>query len=179
MRNPRRQPAYTLIELLIVVVIMGIAAAIVVPALGGADPIRVQTSVRAIASDIMFAQSDAVAYQERRAVVFDLEDNSYSVVRVTGNTIDPVADALFRVGADSQRYIVELDDLSDDGAAIMEVDFDGTAVLIFDELGGPVLTTTSDEPSNGGFIDVGSADAAFRITVAPYTGRITVARIGE
>ncbi|MEO0512390.1 MAG: prepilin-type N-terminal cleavage/methylation domain-containing protein [Planctomycetota bacterium] len=169
--------SYTLIELLVVVMVMGIAAAIVAPAIGGADPLRVQTSVRAIASDIMFAQSDAVAYQERRAVVFDLENNRYSVVEVLGNEIDPIADAVFRVGAQDQRYVVELSDLSDDGARLLAVDFDESSVLIFDELGGPVLDATSDEAGSGGFIDVGTEETRFRVSVEPYTGRVTVIRL--
>ena len=62
--------AYTLLEVLVVVTILGTAAAIVVPSMGSAGNLRVQTAVREVIADITFAQSDAVAYQTRRAIIF-------------------------------------------------------------------------------------------------------------
>lgn len=171
-----RDRGYTLVEMLIVIVILGISAALVVPVISAGDPLRVQTAVRAVASDIMFAQSDALAYQQRRAIVFDVDRNLYTLTEVTGGMIDPAADALFRVDGVGQRYEVDLDKLSNSGATIDSVDFDGDNMLIFDEIGGPVLSPTSDEPSVGGYVDLIGPGSVFRISVEPYTGRVTVER---
>ncbi|MBX3362550.1 MAG: type II secretion system protein [Phycisphaeraceae bacterium] len=48
--------AYTLIEVLVVVTVLGIAAALVIPEMSSAHSLRVQASVRTIVSDITFAQ---------------------------------------------------------------------------------------------------------------------------
>lgn len=168
--------AYTLIELLVVVTILGIAAALVVPVVSSGDPLRVQTAVRSVASDIMFAQSDALAYQQRRGVVFDIDRNRYTIVNVTSDEIDPETDAVFRADGVGQQYMVDLDKLSDSGARISAAEFDGGNVLIFDEIGGPVSTPMGNEPSVGGYVDLIAPEAAFRILVEPYTGRVTVER---
>lgn len=174
-----RHRGYTLLELMIVIVLLGIGAAVVAPSLRGSEPIRVQTAVRAIASDIMFAQSDALAYQQRRAVVFDPAANSYWIAEVTGNAVDFDADAMYKVDGPNQRFLVSLDDLSGGAAQLIAADFDGLEMVIFDELGGPVADLASGTPASGGSLVVGGDDGdRFRLRVEPYTGRVTVEREG-
>ncbi len=169
--------AYTLLELMIVIVLLGVAAAVVAPNLRGSEPIRVQTAVRAIASDIMFAQSDALAYQQRRAVVFDPAANTYWIAEVTGNTVDFNADAMYKVDGPNQRFLVSIDDLSGGAAQLISADFDGLEMVVFDELGGPVAGLASETPASGGSLVIGGDDGArFRLRVEPYTGRVTVER---
>ncbi|MEO1534398.1 MAG: prepilin-type N-terminal cleavage/methylation domain-containing protein [Planctomycetota bacterium] len=171
--------AYTLLELMIVLVLLGIAAAVVAPSLRGSEPIRVQTAVRAIASDIMFAQSDALAYQQRRAVVFDPAANSYWIAEVTADTVDFDADAMFKIDGPNQRFLVSIDDISGGAAQLISADFDGLEMVIFDELGGPVADLTSETPATGGNLVVGGDDGTrFMLRVEPYTGRVTVERLG-
>lgn len=169
--------AYTLLEVLVVVTILGAAAAIVVPSMSSAGNLRVQTAVREVVSDITFAQSDAVAYQSRRAIIFYEGEGRYVLCEVRGSVIDPDVDALFDPNRDGQRYEVIFDEQSTGGAAIIEVSFDGDNVLIFDELGGPVETADGDRPSSGGFIRIRDAiGQTFRIDVEAYTGRVVVER---
>lgn len=174
-----RRRGYTLLELMIVVVLLGITAAVVAPSLQGSEPLRVQTAVRALAADIMFAQSDALAYQQRRAVVLDPASNSYWIAEVSGPALDFDADAMFKIDGPDQRFQVSLDDLSDGAAQLISADFDGLEMIIFDELGGPVADLTSNTPATGGSLVIGGADGVqFRVRVEPYTGRVTVAREG-
>lgn len=170
---------YTLIEVLIVVVVLGIMGALIVPSMGTTSVLRIQASVRAIVSDITFAQSDALAYQQRRAVVFDTGAlNGYTLVEVKGAVIDPVADAMYDPGGPGGRYIVSLNDPRFGGAQITFAEFDGDAALIFDEMGGPVIAPDSDTPSSGGRIIIEGSDQVFQITVEAFTGRVTVQKLG-
>ncbi|MEM8757251.1 MAG: GspH/FimT family pseudopilin [Planctomycetota bacterium] len=170
---------YTLLELMIVIVLLGITAAVVAPNLRGSEPIRVQTAVRALASDIMFAQSDALAYQQRRAVIFQPESNDYWIAEVSGAEVDFDADATYKIDGPNQRFLVSLDDLSGGAAQLISADFGGAPMIVFDELGGPVADLTSETPSGGGSLVVGGDDGTrFRLRVEPYTGRVTVAREG-
>ncbi|MDX9910752.1 MAG: prepilin-type N-terminal cleavage/methylation domain-containing protein [Phycisphaerales bacterium] len=176
---PRHPRGYTLIEVLVVVTVLGIAGALVIPSMGQAGVLRIQASVRTIVADITFAQSDALAYQRGRAVMFEPDENRYTLVDVTGDDLDPVNDVMYDRFRPGRQYIVDLDDDADfAGARISEVDFDGETNLIFDELGGPVTTPGGTTPSAGGFVEVTGADGqVFRINVEAYTGRVTVQRI--
>lgn len=179
MKPSRAQRGYTLLELMVVLVLMGIAAALVVPNVGGSESIRVQTAVRSIAADIMYTQSDALAYQSRRAIVFDPADNSYWIAEVSGDELEFDRDAMYKIDGPDQRFLVDLDRVSGNSAQLISADFDEAEVLVFDELGGPVQGLDSDAPSAGGSIIVGADDGtAFRLNVEPYTGRVTVERMG-
>jgi prepilin-type N-terminal cleavage/methylation domain-containing protein len=169
---------YTLVEILIVVIILGIASSLIIPSMGSAQVLRVQASMRAVVADITFAQSDALAYQERRAVYFDIPNNRYAVIQVTGAVLDPVNDILFDTTRHSGRMEVDLNEPRFGGATIVSADFDGDSALIFDELGGPVQTPTGDAPGLGGTIRIEGADGtAWEITVEAYTGRVSVLNV--
>lgn len=169
-RRPRR--GYTLIEILIVVVLMGIAGALVIPSFGSTHILRVQASARAIVADITAAQSDAVARQERRAIVFDGTTNSYSIFRVRGETL--TADDLIKrtvLRETAERGLV---------GRLAESNFNGTNVLVFDELGGPLQGLASSQPLTVmGTVRVSGYGSVLEVRVEPYTGRVSVARIGE
>ncbi|GAB4382513.1 MAG: hypothetical protein Kow0022_00190 [Phycisphaerales bacterium] len=169
--------AYTLVEVLVVITILGVAGMMVVPTLGQTDVLRVQGAVRAIVADLTFAQADALAYQEQRAVVFDVSENRYTLVAVYDNTIDPSLNALFDPQGPGQQYIVDLDDPAFGNSQLAEPDFDGDGILIFDELGGPVIAPGSDTPASNGTVDVIGENARLRVTVEAFTGHITVGEV--
>jgi len=159
--------AYTLVEVLIVVVILGIAAGMVVPNMKGTGALRVQAAVRTIVADIAEAQSDSLAFQTGRAIVFHPDENRYSIVEVLGTTIDESLDTL-------RQTRLAGNDFGD--FAFVSVDFGGTQTLVFDELGGPVTEPGGNTPAPNGVIQVTGSEQAFTITVEAYTGRITVTR---
>lgn len=167
---------YTLVEMLIVVTILGILGTMVIPSFAGSTGLRTQAAVRAVVADITFAQSDALAYQESRAVMFNEVENYYTVVQVLGGTPDEDADALYDPHGPDQRYRVDLDDPRFGGSRLENIEFNGGAGLIFDELGGPT-PAGSDAISTGGTLEVVGQDSRYRVTVAPFTGRVTVLRL--
>lgn len=168
---------YTLVEVLMVVTFLGIAGMMIVPAMGQTGVLRTQAAVRTIVSDITFAQSDALAYQQGRAIVFDEAGNFYTLVEVVGDVVDPDVNAIFEPKGPGQRYVVDLNEPDFAGATIVSPTFDDNNVLIFDPLGGPVLTPGSDVPGAGGFVDIVGSGTTFRVRVAAFTGRVTVERI--
>lgn len=173
----RSARGYTLIEILVVVTIMGIAGMVVLPALGQTNVLRVQGAIRAVVADITFAQADALAYQSERAIVFDVAENMYTLVEVNGANIDPDANAIYNPQGPDLRYVVDFDDPRWGGIQLAAPNFGDEPVLIFDEMGGPILAPGSDEPGTGGTVDVIGTDSRFRITVEPFTGHVTVAEV--
>lgn len=164
----RGRRGYTLVEILIVVTVLGIAGALVVPAMGGTGVLRVQAAVRTIIADLTEAQSDALAYQRPRAVVFEPENGRYLVTRVNGATIDPETDMIL------DRTINHGNQFGD--SAISATRFDTDNVLIFDEMGGPIARPGETTPASTGTITVTGSGQTFVISVEAYTGRVTVER---
>lgn len=190
----RRAGGFTLIELLIVVTVLGIAGVLVIPAMARVGVLRIQAAVRTVVSDITFVQSDALAYQGRRVVVFgrvvrwdeandqweSVEGNGYTVFAPPpgATTIDPMAttDVAFDPSDPDRLYSRDFDADRYAAAQIQNADFDGDAWLIFDEIGGPVTSVSGDTPSAGGSVEVAGPDSLFDISIEPYTGQVVVVR---
>lgn len=166
MQVQRVRRGYTLIEVLILVVILGIAASLVIPSLGSAEVMRTQAAVRQIVADLTLAQSEALAYQRGRALVFDVTGNSYRVVEIRGGVIDPTNNTL---------YEVALDDGSTFGdSRIVSAEFDGDATMMFDEMGAPAVAPGNPTPPATGVIRIEGGGNAFEIEIDGYTGRVVV-----
>lgn len=175
-----RQRGYTLVEVLVTVTILGIMGVLVIPSLDQTGILKTHAAVRTVISDLTYAQSDALAYQEGRAILFDEDDNSYTLIGVVGSTIDPDTDALFNARGPNQRYVVSLDDSRYGGAHFENIDFNNGSLLVFDELGGPVAAPSSTELSTGGSVDIVGGDGTrYRLTVSAFTGRIRVGQVDE
>lgn len=167
MRAIRR--GYTLVEVLVVVTVLGIAGALVVPSLSGTGVLRVQAAVRSVVSDIAFAQSDALAFQSGRAVMFPEGAQGYSVVEVRGSNIDPSTDLMYSNNFKNSQY---------GDAAITSVRLSGGdgRTLIFDELGSPVTTAGGSTPASNGTIVIEGSRQRFTLTIEGYTGRVSVVK---
>ncbi len=187
----RRRRAYTLIELLIVVAILGLSGALLVPRLVDADTFSVQAAVRSVVADITFAQTDALAMQRIRRVQFlrDANDrvHGYAILAPTDqNAYDTVFDAAnaeyldspTTVGSDGV-FIVDFD--ADDrfsGVEIESVNFGGRDWVAFDALGGP-LAAAGQPLAGGGEIRMRGESGAYLIRLSGFTGKITVESIDE
>ncbi|MHC5114097.1 MAG: pilus assembly FimT family protein [Planctomycetota bacterium] len=180
---PRR--SYTLIELLIVVALLGLAGTLVIPHMVGADSMKVQSAVRQLIGDLSFAQSDALAHQEFRRVHFYADGRGYCIVRVddtnyaaafNAGSADYISDPLASAG-ELGRYIVDFNvDDRFELVNIDDVDLDGGGRdIVYDPLGGTIMS--GGVPGTGGTIDIVSGDEAYRITVAPFTGKLSVSEL--
>jgi len=170
--------AFTLIEILIVVVLLGIAGALIVPATTQIHVLRIQGALRTTVADITYAQSDAIAFQERRLVRFDAENSTYSLYYVPGNSIVATpSNLMFNPERPDGRYIVDFRENRFGDARITSADFDGNGDLLFDALGGPIVDPANETPGAGGSVRITGSGQTFDILVEPFTGRIRVERV--
>jgi len=180
---PRR--SYTLIELLIVVALLGIAGTLVIPHMVGADSMKVQAAVRQLIGDLSFAQSDALAHQEYRRVHFYPDGRGYCIVRVDDTdyaavfdegTADYISDPLASMG-ELGRYIVNFAaDKRFEMVSVGTVSIDGGGQdIVYDPLGGTIMA--GGLPGTGGTIDLVAGEDTYRITVAPFTGKLSVSKL--
>ncbi len=190
-RVRRRVRAFTLIELLITVAVLGLAGALVIPAMTSTGALRVQSAVRTMVADMTFAQGDAMAFQSRRAIWFGkvplatssgwevVSGNGYVLTQVNGAELNLETDLIYDPGDPDRPLGRNFDDEMYGGATITAADFNGDVLLIFDELGGPIAELDGPDPGNGGTVQVDGIDSSYLVTVLPFTGRITVERIED
>lgn len=174
----RRLAAYTLIEVLVIVVILGILGAIVVPSLLTAGELGVQGAARSVVADMLVAQNDAVAAQAERTVHFDLVNNRYGVfdenaqivqaayLPVVENSLDFANNDVTGPGARGKNFIVDFrTNRNYQGVRILSADFAGAPRVTFDALGSPI---------EGGRVELMFDRRILQVDVAPFTGRLTV-----
>ncbi len=180
--------SYTLLELIMVMAVLALAAALLIPNMTQRDSLTVQAAVRLIIADLSFAQSDALANQEYRRVYFYPGGTGYCVIRVTdadffaafdAATADYIYDPLGVLG----RYIV---DFSVDGRFEGVVIEDTTTIdlepltpdgawVTYDALGGTVKGP--NDPGIGGQIIVTYDNERYQIDMSPFTGKLTVTKL--
>jgi prepilin-type N-terminal cleavage/methylation domain-containing protein len=173
----------SLVELLIVVVILGIAAAVAVPNLSPTDSYKLDLAAGEVAEAIRYARSEAirtgaVTYlsisQVTQQITLGMADLSASPVAVASVLIHPLS---------KKNYDFNLSDLpvasgvritnSDDVFLYSTV---GRAQsLLFDATGTPkwMAGGTSYRLSSGE-IRLGYADQEKIVRIAPLTGRVTI-----
>lgn len=176
---------YTLIEVLIVVAILGLAGALLVPYLSSKGDFDTQAAVRTLIADITYAQSDALANQGFRRVQFFQDGTGWCLVRVDEDDLaepfDPAsADYLYdplAANSESGRYIVDLRESQKFSSVRIEsVTLDGgKRALTFDELGGTI--GSGGIPGTGGQIVLTSPQSSYQVDIAPVTGKVRVTRL--
>jgi prepilin-type N-terminal cleavage/methylation domain-containing protein len=173
-RNSSRKTGFTLVEILAVVVILGLAAAVILPRVGNHANLRASSMTRVIMADLAYVQSRAVTTQRPHYVRFDLVNNRYEVLdRLTASGEQIIAHPV-----DKAPFVVPLggartDPLRD--VVLDAVTFDGRPVLKFDELGSPHSfdpDTFTSTPLAAGSVRVKSHEFTMTITVEPYSGEL-------
>jgi prepilin-type N-terminal cleavage/methylation domain-containing protein len=188
-----RRGGYTLVELLIVIAVLGLAGALLVPHLVDQPSMTVQAAVRQLIADFSFAQSDALAHQEYRRVHVYGDGRGYCLLRVSEgdyaapfdeNTADYVYDPLASAG-EAGHYIIDF--TADDrfeGVTITSVNMDGGGEgiggdggdVVYDPLGGTIRA--GGLPGTGGTIVLTADDDDYQVTFSPFTGKLTVQKLG-
>ena len=159
--------SFTVVEIIIVVVIITIAAMVAIPMMTSAASVQIRSAANMIAADLEYAKSMAISRQKMYAVVFDKSTESYQIEDPNGVIDHPVKKGF--------KYIVNF---SGDGRLskvdIVEVDFDpdSSHTIKFDYLGSPY--NGSDNPLNSGVIKLQAGDTKVRINVEPVTGFISI-----
>ncbi len=174
----RSGAAFTLIEILVTVALLGIASTLLIPYISDLPSFETEAAVRAIVSDLSFAQSDAMANQQKRRVLFADDGSGY---RLLGDDFTSDEDELYDPisHAADQRYIINFaTDERFQTVSIESAEFDtNNAFITYDELGGPV--DQADGPSSGGTIVVAGDGLRFEISVAPFTGSVSVVKLED
>jgi type II secretory pathway pseudopilin PulG len=165
---------FTVIEILLVVVIMAISAAIVVPMVGNRDDVVLAAATRKVVADFQYAQNFAIATRETIYIRF--QANRYDLCRLSGGALSVITHpvekspftVLFGSGGDSNLS----------RASLAQASFASKTVLGFDSLGTPfafdAVTLSRSNLSTVATISMSSGALTQTVNIEPYTGEITV-----
>lgn len=179
---PHRRPSsagFSLVELLIVIAVMGIVAALTLPNVNSGIHDQLQSTADAIAGDLAYARGLAVANNSSYRLSFDLANNQFTL-RYSGS--NPSLSALppnpFQVGGDPTQYVFNLNDLPLMGGKVQLAAVGTTgarpapqSTLEFGPLGG---TTNAEATAIWLTSGAGAAQRYISISVNPVTGLASV-----
>ena len=153
--------AFTLTEMLVVIAILAIVAAVVLPRMVGSTDIQARSAARVMMADLEYAQSVAITSQTPITVTFSTAGNSYTVSNASGPLIHPIT---------KKTYVVELGETKGmESVCIASASFGGAPSMTFDALGAP---------DNSGTVTIAAGAHTYLVSVAPVVGRVTVAKAG-
>jgi prepilin-type N-terminal cleavage/methylation domain-containing protein len=168
--------AFTFIEVLAVVLILGIASAIIVPQFTSRDDLDVQSATRAVMADLLYAQDRAIATQQYQYVVFNGTGQSYSLY--SGSSTGPTT--LLTHPVNLNNYVMTFgqtgsNNISSD-VVLGAVSFNTQNTVAFDEMGTPYAynSGTTSQLTQPGTIALNSGSYSLTISVTQDTGEITV-----
>jgi general secretion pathway protein H len=145
--EPARARGVTLLELLVVLAIMGLVAALAVPVLGpGVSTSDLKAAARQLAAGMRLARSEAMASRRETFVTIDVEGRR------------------FLVGTDTRAHPLPKD---------VEIQlFTAQKDLVSDKVG--AIRFYPDGGSNGGRVTVGAGERKLEVDVDWLTGRVAI-----
>ena len=159
---------FTLTELTVMVVILGVLSWIAYPKMAAMDEVKLDAAARRIAADLRYAQGLAMSRRVIHGILFDPAQEKYTVFAPDAAT--PITDPADR----ARTLVVDYTTRTEfKGVLVQSAAFGTTPGITFDYFGVPRDTAGVDLTSQGIVVLTyqGNTDS---ILVAPQTGTVTV-----
>jgi len=159
----RKQGGFTLVEILVVVLILAIAAGVVIPQVIDSSDMQAISAARMIATDLQYAQNLAITTQKPVRMVFNPGAESYQLVYYDHTTNQstavehPINKGSYTVSFGSLQGFGKLD--------LVSAAFTSNAYVEFNSIGAP---------DNAGQVVVQAGSQSCTIAVSAATGKVTV-----
>ena len=169
----RGRRAFTLVEILCVIVILGIASALIIPQIGTRDDLKAAAAARLVISDLMYAQNLAISKQRKHYVQFT--GQQYTLLSRNADA-DPLVAITHPVNKDNYVVAFSTNRPGMEGVTINSINFGGPTIIGFDDLGSPFSYdgTTVAALTAAAEIEVKSGDFTLTVKVEPFTGDTSV-----
>lgn len=178
MKEKANNKAFTLAEMMIVLVIISISATVMIPLFRGNTFFQLQAATEELTSALQYCQNLAIAHQERYQMIFDSSTNEYKVCDQNGNMVDAPDKHAPSDAVDDYKYKLARKFSSDKNYTHIElkdISFDGSESIWFDSLGMPYSgNITSHTPLTSGTLTIAAGNFSRNITIEPVSGKITI-----
>lgn len=161
-----RRLAFTFIEILVVVVIIGIASAVVMPQLTSRNDLRATAAARQLVADLIFAQSRAIAQQKNVYVVFDPGLQAYQLF--VGPSMTPIMHPVNRT-----NFIVQFGSSGLSGVTLQSAQIGAGQVVAFDSTGVPHqadLNGVLQDMTSDATVIIASGGKTRTVKIGAFTG---------
>ena len=168
-RRAKVARGFTLLELIVTLAVLAIAAAVVAPALGrSTDTLRARAEVAGFAATLRHAREQAISQQRTHRVVVDAKARRIVIERVGESRERPLAKDDRGRGKDDSTEVETKTEASQAKALAPNLIIEAatTSEVLFDARGF----------ASGGDFKVSSAGVAYRVTVDRLTGRVQSVR---
>jgi prepilin-type N-terminal cleavage/methylation domain-containing protein len=150
---------FTMIEIVIVIVVIGIAAMLAIPMMSSAASLQIRSAANMLAADLEYAKSMAISRGQNYSVIFNKDTDSYTIVGPDGNPIEhPVKKgSSYVVSFQNESRLSRVD--------ITSATFGTDQTVVFDCLG---------SPDSGGSVVLQADGTTKTVMVEPVTGFISI-----
>jgi prepilin-type N-terminal cleavage/methylation domain-containing protein len=165
--------AFTLIEILTVVTILAVTAAIIIPQLGSRNDMKAAAGARVIMSDLIWAQNRAISTQQKVYVIFSSQTYTIWYKDSTGvlqKCTNPLSQGTYTQTFGQKN--TPLADVSIYGTP----SFNGQTSLCYDEVGTPYGYDGAGETimTSAGTLQVAAGEQRLTVSIEGYTGEASV-----
>jgi len=141
---------------MLVVLIVGIIAAMVIPSALNTADLQALSAARMLATDLQYAQDTAITSQTPVTVTVNPNAESYFLSNASGTLIHPITKGAYVVDFRSMQGFTAVN--------VVSANFGGTGQVSFDEVG---------TPSQAGSVVIQGGPSVYTVTVSAVTGRVT------
>ncbi len=170
----QHKSAFTLVEILTVVVILGIASAIIVPQISTRDDLKAAAGARVVMSDLIWAQNRAISTQQKQYIIFTGQSYTLWYKDSTGTlhqNSNPITHSTYTTSFGVANS--PMADVSISGTP----SFANSSSLCFDEMGTPYGYDGTNEVAmtSSGTIKIACGPTQLlTISIEGYTGEASV-----
>jgi prepilin-type N-terminal cleavage/methylation domain-containing protein len=171
-----RQTGFTVLELVIVVIILGIVAVVAMPQLSSSDFNRLDIAASEIADAADFARTEALRTKSVYGIDVNAANDQIRVYSKPAGTAvyavyHPIDKKLYDIQLKANTQTVGVDLVS---ASFTFSNSTNSTLLDFNSDGMPKYTATTDYMLSSGAITLSYNGQTRKVIIAPMTGRVTI-----
>jgi prepilin-type N-terminal cleavage/methylation domain-containing protein len=160
----RNEKGFTTIELIIVIVIAGIMAAVAIPKMNHISEVDLYTTARQVKSDIRYAQQLAMSKYTNTTITFN---GGVSSITVNGTSIPPNEYAITGSGINTTPKFLPPNSRATFNAVGLGATDSTALVYTFDSTGKPTA-------GGGSRVVISSGGSSKQVVVSSVTGSVTI-----